>query len=118
VRVRFHARRLGAGGGNWEGPGGTFTGPPAVASWGPGRLDVFGLGLDRVMFHKAWDGTAWRPSVSGWEQLGTFMSPPSVVAWGHRLDIFGIGLDGAPYHKAWGGTRGGRPSSAGSASAG
>jgi len=47
-----------------------FTGlAPAVVSWGPNRFDTFGLGLDRGMYHKAWNG-AWLPSPSDWEGLG------------------------------------------------
>ncbi len=74
---------------------------PAVA-WGPNRLDVFGLGLNRGMFHKAWLGNTWQPN---WEDLGgVFTGPPAVVAWGpNRLDIFGRSTDGAIYHKAWDG---------------
>jgi hypothetical protein len=47
--------------GSWEALGGVFSSPPAVVSWGDNRLDIFGLGNDKQMFHKAWDGTAWRP---------------------------------------------------------
>jgi hypothetical protein len=43
-----------------------FTSPPAVAAWGPDRLDIFGLGLDRAMYHKAWTGSVW----TEWEGLG------------------------------------------------
>ncbi len=77
-----------------------------VASWGQNRLDIFGLGTDGAMYHKAWDGTAWRPSLTDWERLGgVFTSPPAVASWGqNRLDIFGLGTDGAMYHKAWDGT--------------
>jgi hypothetical protein len=31
----------------------------AVTSWGSNRLDIFGLGTDNQMYHKAWDGSAW-----------------------------------------------------------
>ncbi len=76
-----------------------------VTSWGNNRLDIFGLGMDGAMYHKAWDGGAWRPSLLDWERLGgVFSSPPTAVAWGNnRLDIFGLGMDGAMYHKAWDG---------------
>lgn len=43
----------------WEGLGGAFTSPPSVVAWGPNRLDIFALGLDRQMFHKAWTGADW-----------------------------------------------------------
>ena len=63
----------------------------AVASWGPNRLDLFGVGTDGAMYHKAWDGI-WRPSPSGWEHLGgAFTSAPAVVASGsERLDASGL----------------------------
>jgi hypothetical protein len=84
----------------------TMAGEQWAVSWGPNRLDIFGLGTDNQMYHKAWTGTAWAPSAGGWEPLGgVFNSPPSVVAWGpNRLDIFGLGTDNQMYHKAWTGT--------------
>jgi hypothetical protein len=33
----------------------TFAPKPVVA-WGPNRLDIFGLGTNNSMFHRAWDG--------------------------------------------------------------
>jgi Repeat of unknown function (DUF346) len=39
-------------------------------SWGPDRLDIFGLGTNNEMFHKSWDGISWGPSQTGWEALG------------------------------------------------
>ncbi|HTG16557.1 MAG TPA: hypothetical protein VK747_15015 [Blastocatellia bacterium] len=76
-----------------------------VTSWGNNRLDIFGLGTDNQMFHKAWDGAAWRPSLTGWEPLGgVFASPPAVVSWGNnRLDIFALGTDNQMFHKSWDG---------------
>ena len=74
----------------------------SAVAWGTNRLDVFGLGTDNSMYHKAWDGNAWE---SDWENLGgVFNSPPSAVAWGtNRLDVFGLGTDNSMYHKAWDG---------------
>jgi Repeat of unknown function (DUF346) len=73
----------------------------AVASWGPDRLDVFGLGTDNSMYHQAWDGHTW----SAWEPRGgTFNSAPAVASWGpDRLDVFGLGTDNSMYHQAWDG---------------
>ena len=52
---------------DWESLGGTFNGPPAAVSWGPNRLDIFGLGVDNVVRHNwSQDGTNW----GGWEPLG------------------------------------------------
>ncbi len=82
-------------------------GPASVAavSWSPNRLDLLGLGNDNQMYHKAWNGIGWYPSLTGWEPLGgTFDSPPAVASWGaNRLDIFGLGNDNQMYHKAWNG---------------
>jgi Zn-dependent M28 family amino/carboxypeptidase len=38
----------------------------SVVSRGPGLLDVFVIGSDHAMHHKAWDGTSWRD----YESLG------------------------------------------------
>ncbi|MGH2708595.1 MAG: hypothetical protein ACRDJK_09915 [Actinomycetota bacterium] len=47
-----------------------------MTSWGPNRLDIFALGADNQMYHKAWDG-AWVPSPTDWESLGgVFMPSP------------------------------------------
>jgi hypothetical protein len=44
-----------------------------VVAWGPGRLDVVGLGTDSAIYHQAWDGSQWVPSGGGWEwPRGTF----------------------------------------------
>ncbi|HKQ92216.1 MAG TPA: hypothetical protein VJZ77_16270, partial [Blastocatellia bacterium] len=74
---------------------------PAVASWDKGRLDIFGVGLDKAMYHKAW-ANAWYPS-TGWEPHGGgFTGQLAVESWGiNRLDIFGVGLDKAMYHKSF-----------------
>jgi hypothetical protein len=42
----------------------------SVVSWGPGRLDVFVVGTDRALHHKAWDGTEWKD----FESLGGVLS--------------------------------------------
>jgi len=65
-------------------------------------LQIFALGLDKQMFHKAWNGNAWLPSQTGWEPLGGgFDSAPAVASFGaNRLDIFALGLDDQMFHKA------------------
>jgi hypothetical protein len=78
----------------------------SVVSWGPNRLDLFGLGTDNQVYHKSWDakdGAVWRPFAQGWETLGgTFNSGPAAVSWGSkRLDLFGLGTDNQVYHKSW-----------------
>jgi hypothetical protein len=55
--------------------------------------------------HKAWDGSRWLPSHSGWDRLGGVVSgDPAVCSWGaNRLDVFVLGTDGALYRKWWDG---------------
>jgi len=65
-----------------------LVGQPAV-SWGPNRLDIFGLGTDNGMLRKSWDGSQWLPSPTDWERWGPLSSvaPPIAVAWGpNRLE--------------------------------
>jgi hypothetical protein len=89
----------------WENDGGRFIGPPALASWGPDRFDVFGKAMGTGEYlHAAWtDSVGWIPATT-WEHLGgVFIGPPAVVSWGpNRLDVFGQGTDGAYYTKACG----------------
>jgi hypothetical protein len=77
-----------------------------VVSWGTNRLDVFVLGTDRGLFHKWWNGSAWGPSLTGYESMaGICESAPQAVAWGpDRLDVFVTGTDSALYHKWWDGS--------------
>ena len=79
-----------------------------IVAWGANRLDAFVLGTDRAVYHKWWNGSAWGPSVTGYENMGgVATSTPQAVAWGpNRLDLFVTGTDSALYHKwysgAWG----------------
>lgn len=58
------------GGSFWESLGGQIVGTPAAVSWGPNRLDVLAQGTNGAPLHKWWDGTAWGPSVTDWQDLG------------------------------------------------
>jgi len=84
----------------WEDLGGPITSPPAVASWGPGRLDVFAAGEDGQLIHRAFDG-GWKD----WHPLGgTFKGGPAAVSWGkNRIDIFVQGMDDHLGHLWWNG---------------
>ena len=42
-----------------------------VVSRGPGRLDVFVTGTDQGLYRKSWDGSAWQPSITGYQELGS-----------------------------------------------
>ncbi|GJL50661.1 S8 family serine peptidase [Candidatus Nitrospira salsa] len=82
----------------------TPSGP--VVSWGANRLDAFVIGTNSALYHKWWNGSAWGPSVTGYESMGgTITSDPEVVAWGpNRLDVFVLGTNSALYHKWWNGS--------------
>ena len=43
---------------------------PEVAAWGHNRLDAFVIGTDRALYHKWWNGSAWGPSLTGYERMG------------------------------------------------
>jgi len=79
---------------------------PAVVSWGENRLDVFVVGTNKNLYHKAWNGAAWEPSATGYDDLGgECFSAPVGASWGpNRLDIFVIGPEQNLYNKAWNGT--------------
>ena len=83
-----------------DGPPSGTSGAPAVASWGPGRLDLFVRGGDGHLWH------AYRApggELSAWEDLGgQLTSAPVAVSWGtDRVDVFARGTDHAMWHKWW-----------------
>ena len=85
----------------WERRGGILIAPPQAVSWGPNRLDVFGIGTDSALYHMAWNGSSW----SGWNRRGGILiqTPVSAVCWAaNRLDVFGIGTDSALYRMRFG----------------
>ncbi|KAL8925058.1 MAG: hypothetical protein Q9208_003742 [Pyrenodesmia sp. 3 TL-2023] len=63
----------------WYGrPGVSFDSAPSVVSWGPSRLDVFGmssvedvfeLSVENKLLHQAWTGYDWYPGTEEWETL-------------------------------------------------
>jgi pimeloyl-ACP methyl ester carboxylesterase len=87
-------------------PGVSFQGSPAAVTWGPDRLDFFGISTNGRMYQQAWTGAAF----GGWVDLGappgvSFQGPPAAVTWGpDRLDFFGISTYGQMYRRAWTGT--------------
>ncbi|KAB0681340.1 tectonin domain-containing protein [Aureimonas leprariae] len=90
-------------GGDWAALSGKFTSPPATVSWGPSRIDMFGLGFDSSLYIRYIDGAA---DAGGWTSLGgVFSSPVTVASSGlGRLDLAGIGMDGAAYFKRYDGS--------------
>lgn len=93
-----------------RGARGGFDSAPSVASWGPGRLDVFATGRNVPVpggvkifnvFRKSWDRDHWTPdAASGWETLeGVFLPRARAVAIEDgRLAVFAAGRD------EWGGS--------------
>jgi peptidoglycan hydrolase-like protein with peptidoglycan-binding domain len=83
----------------WEDLGGISTDGVAVSSWGLSRIDCFAVGVDRAVWHRPWQNSAW----GAWESLGgELYSAPAAVSWGpDRIDIFALGGDRAVWHKAW-----------------
>jgi hypothetical protein len=45
-----------------------------VVAWGANRLDVFVTGTDSALYHKWWNGSAWGPSLTGYENMGGVIS--------------------------------------------
>ena len=93
----------------WESLGGGFSSTVSVVTssfFGRARIDIFGIGTDNALWHKAWDGT-WSPSLTGWNKhYGSFGSAPAAASWGsNRLDVFGLAPAGQGMsHQAWNGS--------------
>lgn len=95
-------------GSHWQGlvfvPGllfGGAKGSPALASWGPGRLDLFYRDLGSQLAHRWFEGGAWNAGAA--ENLGGYcMSDPSATSWGdHRLDIVVANTAAGISHRAY-----------------
>ena len=89
--------------GAWEHLGGVCISEPASVSWGANRIDTFVIGTDNALYHKWWDGSAWR----GWENLGgkCIRGVAASSRGPNRLDVFVIGTDNQLYRKNWDGSR-------------
>lgn len=87
---------------NWNSLGGQFLYGPCVCSWAANRLDVFGIGTDRALWHKSWNGSRW----SEWESLGGQLNArPAAVSWArNRIDVLCRGTDNALWHRWWDGS--------------
>lgn len=65
------------------------------------RLDLFGLGSDYALYHKAVVETLDENDLSPWSRLdGTFTSAPAAVLLKDRIHVFGVGMDRAMYTKS------------------
>ncbi len=81
--------------------------PPAAASWGPDRVDLFARGTDNRLWQSYWTGPAW----TGWIQPpGTETGDAGIRAGGQpmggtariQLSVFVRGSDGHLYQTTWG----------------
>lgn len=79
--------------------GGFLSAPSVTYRQGTGQIDVIGVGLDRQLFHKAYESTGW----TGWNPLGgTITAAPSIISPGpEHLEIYARGTDKQLYEKYW-----------------
>jgi hypothetical protein len=107
----------GGGGGGGESPppplpewhtenlGGSITEAPDIASWGSGRLDVFGRKSDGSLTHNWWNGSSWN---STWETIGapgTFASGIGAAgSSGHEINVVGWSSSNAALDEWWSGS--------------
>jgi hypothetical protein len=77
-----------------------LTSAPAVASWGPNRLDVFDIGTDNKVWHQFWDGAWHQDQVQVPDPpSGYAVATPGAASWGAgRIDLFVRGNDRQLYH--------------------
>lgn len=81
-----------------------LVGPPTTASWGLGRLDIFGLDKDSDVL-QLWFDSGWH-----WANLGNgfsgtrFVTPLAATSWGdNRYDVFGLSNEGNVLQLWWDG---------------
>ena len=83
--------------------GGQIQYGPAAVSWGGDRLDLFVVGMNGNLFHRAGSPSgAWGP----WESLGGVLtaSPAAMSFSPGTLGVFGRGADGQLWTIAWTGS--------------
>ncbi len=73
----------------------------AVVSSSSGWIDLFWVGVDWVLWHRARDADGW----SAPESLGgTLASGPAVTAWApDQLEVFAVFPDGELWDRYWDG---------------
>jgi hypothetical protein len=68
----YHKMYLAGGWYPWEYIGGEASlGYVKASSWGPTRIDLFAIRTDGSLWHLAWNGSTWTPSIYGWEYIGS-----------------------------------------------
>jgi hypothetical protein len=88
---------------SFEDLGAQFVSPPSIASWGPGRVDIFGIGMNKTVLHKHWNGSKWTPDGQNWEDLGGNMNScvQAVSVKSGRIDLFVLGNENTLRHKVY-----------------
>jgi hypothetical protein len=73
-----------------------------AVSWGGGRIDLFWVGDDGGLWHRAWSAGSWLPD----ERLGGHLtSAPAVVSWAaNEMQVFVVARDGHLSNIYWDGT--------------
>jgi len=73
----------------------------AAVSWGPDRIDLFTVGAERDLVHRAFRDGAWSDPVS---LGGKLASAPAATAWAvDQLEVFAIHDDGQLWNRFWDG---------------
>ena len=90
---RRHGHRPGE---TWSVGGLLATSSPALASWGPGRLDLFVRGEDNALWHYCLSDDE-----SPWVSLGGVLTAaPAAASSGEgRIDVFAKGTDNAIWQR-------------------
>jgi hypothetical protein len=72
-----------------------------AVSWGEGRLDLFWVGDDSGLWHRAWSSGEWQAD----ESLGGApASAPAVVSWAaNEMQVFIVARDGHLWNIYWDG---------------
>lgn len=89
-------------------PGVSFGSQPALVARGSERFDLFIIGKNGNLYHKALGKSIWNPA-SGFRDLGGNFEPsfpPTVVLRGESMEIFLVGgkeTERGGYHKSWNG---------------
>jgi hypothetical protein len=86
---------------NWASLGGNFSGGFSVARNDDGRVEVFAVGNDGIIYHR------WQESNGVWKltwqpldgvRFGS-SAPAVIINWHNELEVFAVGLDGNVYHR-------------------
>ncbi|KAF2671380.1 fucose-specific lectin [Microthyrium microscopicum] len=75
---------------SWQNLGGSMVSPLTAISPGFARLDIFGVGADKQLYHKTFEHGEWFPSKEEWNCLGgSVIGPPEAVSCDSgRIDVF------------------------------